>query len=130
MRSKAIAAVDRLIPTRLEGNLSLLAAISADRSKHLALRTGIAILRAERSTALRAAARLVLKALLGIESLLRSAENEFLAAVAANKGLVLIHICILLMMINLQPIGTQPDFLMAARRRIQGGHVGDEITMV
>lgn len=130
MRCKAITAVNGLIATRLEGHLRFLAAVGTDRGEHLTLRAGIAILRTESGTALRAAARLVLEALLRIESLLGSAEDEFLTAVAANEGFVLIHSCILLKLINLQPIGTQPDFLMAARRRIQGGHVGDEITMV
>ena len=96
MRGEAIAAVDGLVATRLERNLSLLAAVSADRREHLALRTGIAILRAERGTALRAAARLILEALLSIERLLRRAEDELLVAVTTNEGFVLIHICILL----------------------------------
>lgn len=96
MRSEAIAAVHGLIAARLEGNLGLLAAVSTDRSEHLALRAGVAILSAERSTALRAAARLVLEALLSIERLLRRAEDELLVAIAANEGFVLIHICILL----------------------------------
>ena len=95
MRSEAIAAVHGLIAARLEGNLGLLAAVSADRREHLALRTGIAILRTERGTALRAAARLILEALLRIESLLGSSKDEFLAAVTANEGFVLIHIRIL-----------------------------------
>ena len=96
MRSEAIAAVHGLIAARLEGNLGLLAAVSADRREHLALRTGIAILRAERGTALRAAARLILEALLRVERLLRRAEDELLVAIAANEGFVLIHIRILL----------------------------------
>ena len=96
MRSEAIAAVHGLIAARLEGNLSLLAAVSADRSEHLTLRTGIAILSAERGAAVRAAARLVLEALLSIERLLRRAEDELLVAIATNEGFVLIHICILL----------------------------------
>ena len=100
MSREAIAAVHGLIATRLEGNLGLLAAISADRGEHLALRTGSAILSAERSTALRAAARLVLEALLSVERLLRRAENELLVAVTTNEGFVLIHICILLKKIN------------------------------
>ena len=95
MRSEAIAAVNRLIATRLERNLSLLAAVSADRGEHLTLRTGGAILSTERSTALRAAARLVLEALLSIERLLRRAEDELLVAITTNEGFVLIHICIL-----------------------------------
>ena len=96
MRREAIAAVHRLVAARLEGNLGLLAAVSADRSEHLALRTGIAVLSTERSAALRAAARLVLEALLSIERLLRRAEDELLVAIAANEGFVLIHIRILL----------------------------------
>ena len=96
MVREAVAAVDGLVATRLEGNLRLLAAVGADRGEHLALRTGIAVGGAERGTALRAAARLVLEALLGIESLLGSTEDEFLAAVTANEGFVLIHNRILL----------------------------------
>lgn len=96
MRREAIAAVHGLVTARLEGNLSLLAAIGTDRGKHLALRTGGTILGTERSTALRAAARLVLEALLSIERLLRRAEDELLVAVTTNEGFVLIHICILL----------------------------------
>ena len=96
MRREAIAAVHGLIATRLEGNLGLLAAVSADSGEHFALRAGIAIGRTESGTALRAAARLVLEALLRIESLLGSSKDEFLAAVTANEGLVLIHDCILL----------------------------------
>ena len=96
MVREAVAAVDGLVAARLEGNLGLLAAVSADRGEHLALRTGIAVGGAERGTALRAAARLVLEALLGIELLLGSREDEFLAAVAANEGFVLIHNRILL----------------------------------
>ena len=96
MRSKAIAAVHGLIAARLEGNLGFLAAVSANRGEHLALRAGIAVLRTESGTALRAAARLVLEALLSIERLLRRAEDELLVAVTTNEGFVLIHICILL----------------------------------
>ena len=96
MVGEAIAAVHGLVAARLEGNLSLLATVGADRSVHLALRAGIAILSAERRTALRAAARLVLEALLRIESLLGSSKHKFFAAVTASEGFVLIHNCILL----------------------------------
>ena len=96
MRSEAIAAVHRLIATRLEGNLGLLAAVSTDSGEHFTLRARIAVGSAESGAALRAAARLVLEALLRIESLLGSSKDEFLAAVTANEGFVLIHICILL----------------------------------
>ena len=96
MRREAVAAVHGLIAARLEGNLGLLAAVGTDRGEHLALRAGIAVLRTEGCTALRAAARLILEALLRIERLLRGAEDELLVAVATNEGFVLIHICILL----------------------------------
>ena len=96
MRREAIAAVHGLIAARLEGNLGLLAAISADRGEHFTLRTGIAILRTEGGAAIRAAARLILEALLSVERLLRRAEDELLVAIATNEGFVLIHICILL----------------------------------
>ena len=96
MVREAVAAVNGLVAARLEGNLRLLAAVGADRGEHLALRTGIAVGGAERSAALRATARLVLEALLGVELLLGSREDELLAAVAANEGFVLIHNRILL----------------------------------
>ena len=96
MISEAVAAVHGLVAARLEGNLSLLAAISANRGVHLTLRTSVAILSAERRTALRAAARLILEAFLRIESLLGSSEHEFFAAVTASEGFILIHNCILL----------------------------------
>ena len=96
MISEAIAAVHRLIAARLERNLGLLAAIRADRGEHLALRTSAAVLGAERRTALRATARLVLEAFLRLESLLGSSEHKFLATVTASEGFVLIHNRILL----------------------------------
>ena len=95
MSREAIAAVHGLIAARLEGNLGLLAAVGADRGEHFALRAGRTILRAESGAALRTAARLILEALLRIESLLGSSKDEFLAAVTANEGFVLIHIRIL-----------------------------------
>ena len=122
MRSEAIAAVHGLIAARLEGNLGLLAAVSADRSEHLALRTGIAILRTERGTALRAAARLILEALLRVERLLRRAEDELLVAIATNEGFVLIHIRILLNnnRLTFTDWHSKPDFLLGAKA-FQGG---------
>ena len=96
MRREAIAAVHGLIATRLEGNLGLLAAVSTDSGEHFTLRARIAVGSAESGAALRAAARLVLEALLSIERLLRRAEDELLVAVTTYEGFVLIHICILL----------------------------------
>ena len=123
MCSKAIAAVHRLIAARLEGNLGLLAAISADRSEHFALRTGSAVLSTESSTALRAAARLVLEALLSIERLLRRAEDELLVAIATNEGFVLIHICILLKYdrLTFADWHSKQDFLLARRQSKEAG---------
>lgn len=96
MVREAIAAIHRLVAARLEGNLGLLAAIRADRGEHFALRASATVLGAERRTALRATARLVLEAFLGVERLLGSGEHEFFAAVTASEGFVLIHDCILL----------------------------------
>ena len=44
MVREAIAAIHRLVAARLEGNLSLLAAIRADRGEHFALRASAAVL--------------------------------------------------------------------------------------
>ena len=123
MRREAIAAVHGLIAARLEGNLGLLAAVSTDRSEHLTLRTGIAVLSTERSAALRAAARLVLEALLSIERLLRRAEDELLVAITANEGFVLIHICILLKYdrLTFADWHSKQDFLLARRQSKEAG---------
>ena len=91
MVREAVAAVDGLVATRLEGNLGLLAAVRADGGEHFTLRAGVAVGGAERSAALRATARLVLEALLGVELLFGSRENEFGAAFTAGQRLVLIH---------------------------------------
>ena len=125
VRREAIAAVHGLITTRLEGNLSLLAAISTDRREHFALRASVAIGSAERSTALRAAARLILEALLRIERLLRSREDKFLTAIAANEGFILIHDCILLKFINLHRLALKARLPVGGAKAIQGGRVWD-----
>ena len=87
---KALAAVDRLVAARLEGNLCFLSAVSANCSEHLAGAVAI-LLGTEGRTALRATARLILEAFLRIKLLLCSCENKFFAAVTTSKGLVLVH---------------------------------------
>ena len=88
---KALAAVDGLVATGLDGHLRRAAAAIADDFVHLALRTAAAVLGATRRTAAGATARLVLEALLRIERLLGSGENKFGAALAAGQRLVLVH---------------------------------------
>jgi hypothetical protein len=87
---EALTAVDGTISAGLEGNLGLTAAVVAHNGEHL---TGcIAVLgSALCSTALGAAAGLVLETLLGEESLLGSRENKFASAVSTSKCFVLVH---------------------------------------
>ena len=86
----ALAAIDRTIFSRLEGNLGGLAAFCAHSVVHHARST--AVPRGLVShTALTAAGRFILKSLLGIEFLLADGEHEFLATVTAHQRLVLIH---------------------------------------
>ena len=92
MVREAIAAIHRLVAARLEGNLGLLAAIRADRGEHFALRASAAVLGTERCTALRAAARLVLEALLRVELLLADRKDEILTAILAYQCFVLEHL--------------------------------------
>jgi hypothetical protein len=88
--SKALTAVDGTISAGLEGNLGLTTAVVTCYGEHL---TGsVAVLcSALCSTALRAAAGLVLETLLGEESLLGSRENKFASAVSTSKCFVLVH---------------------------------------
>ena len=125
MRRETIAAIDRLVAAGLEGNLGLLATIRANRAEHLA-RSTAAILRAERSAALRATTGLVLEALLRIERLFRRREDEFLAAIAADEGFVLIHGDILLKKIYLHRLALRARLPVGGARRIQGGPVANE----
>ena len=90
---EAGTAVDRTIAAGLERNLSGLAAAIADHVKHLTLATGSAatILRATGCAAGRATTGLILEALVSIELLLGSGENELGAALTASQSLVLEH---------------------------------------
>ena len=78
---EASVAVNRTVFLRLERNLSVSTALSADGVKHLA---GSALSVLLGLTALAAAAGLVLKALFGIEFLLTGGEHELGAAIFAN----------------------------------------------
>ena len=91
--AEAIAAVYRTIAMGLERNLGGATAAVADHFIHGAIgRTvGIAAVGTTGSAAGRATAGLILEALLGVESLFRSREGEFLATFTAGKGLVFVH---------------------------------------
>ena len=88
----AIAAVYRTISAGLERNLGGLSAAIADHIVHNALSIAVlAIGSTAGSTASRAAAGLILEALVSIELLFGSGENELVAALTAGQSLVLIH---------------------------------------
>ena len=91
LRFEALTAVDGAISAGLERHLSLAAATVADDGVHLPGSTTVAALGTTGSTAGRAAARLILEALLSEELLLAGRKNEFVAAVTAGQGLVLVH---------------------------------------
>jgi len=85
---KTLAAVDRTVLTRLEGNSCFVATCMADSGEHLALGSASVLLCV---TASLAAQRLINKALGCVEFLLASSENEFLVAVFADESLVFVH---------------------------------------
>jgi len=87
MLVEAVAAVDRTLILRLEGDLSLLAALRADDLVHLALLAAVTIA-ATLVAAVAATGRLVLKTLLGVEFLLTGGEDELLATFLAYQRLV------------------------------------------
>ena len=87
MLVEAVAAVNRTLILRLEGNLSLLAALRADHLVHLARLSAVTVA-AALVAAITAAGRLVFKTLLGIELLLTCGESEFLATFLAYQRLV------------------------------------------
>ena len=91
---EALAAVDRTIVLRDEGNAGGLAALSANGLEHL---TGIAGIGGVGTgsltciTAALAASGLVLETLLSVESLLTSGEHELVATILAYQRLVFVH---------------------------------------
>ena len=87
----ALTAVYRTVSAGLERNLGLASASVTDYGIHLARSAAVTILRAAGSTASRAAAGLILEALLRKKFLFARRENEFVAAVTAGQGLVLVH---------------------------------------
>ena len=90
---EALTAVDRTVSAGLEGNLSGTAAAIADHVIHLTL-AAVAVatvLLTAGGTAGRAAAGLILEALVGVELLLGSGEHELVATLAANQSLVFVH---------------------------------------
>jgi hypothetical protein len=86
---EALAAVDRPVVLRNEGDLRRRAALGADRVVHLAGGTPVStaaatLLTLAGITAVLAADGLVCKALLGVEFLLTGGKNEVLTAVSAS----------------------------------------------
>ena len=89
---EAGAAVNRTITAGLERNLGVLATAIADYIVHLTLATIVAaVLGATGCAACGATAGLILEALISIELLLGSGENEFCVALTANQSLVFEH---------------------------------------
>ena len=88
LRIKAGTAVDRAVSAGLERNLRGLAAAVANHFIHLTLAAIAAVGLTTGCATCRATARLVLEALIGIELLFRSGENELRAALTANQRLV------------------------------------------
>ncbi|HEX8807291.1 MAG TPA: hypothetical protein VF741_10085 [Candidatus Aquilonibacter sp.] len=100
---KTIAAVHRLIATRVEWHLGHTAAIAAGRLEHLTRTRGTfaattshatAVLRAHgfaRGTAIGATVRFVLKTFLLVKALLTGAEDELPATIHAVQHLIDVH---------------------------------------
>ena len=87
----ALAAVDGTVGLGNEGHAGGLATLGAYRFEHLTLAVGVVARGLAGVAAFLAAGRLVLEALLGVESLFTGREHEFLAAVFAYKSLVFVH---------------------------------------
>ena len=85
---EALAAVNGSVAAGLEGELSLAAALRADSDKVLALASLSILFLVAASIA---ALRLILEALFSIELLLARREDEFLAAISACEGYVLVN---------------------------------------
>ena len=90
-RCEALAAVDGTILAGSEGNLSGLAAVSADGIVHLTGSAGSGAGSLAGLTAGLAAGGLVLEALLGVEFLFTGGEHKFSATVFAYQRLVFVH---------------------------------------
>jgi hypothetical protein len=82
---KAVTAVNRTVILRLERNLCIASAISADNGKHLTLRLISALTGAATFVAaVTAADRLILKAFFRVKFLFACAEDELFTAVLAR----------------------------------------------
>jgi len=82
--AEAIAAVYRAIVLGLEGNLTFLAAFSANCVEHLALSTVFASCVLTGGTAVLAALRFICETLFGIKLLFTCSKSEFLSAFFAD----------------------------------------------
>ena len=87
----ALTAVNGPVSAGLERNLGFASAAITDHCEHLAGGSAVPILRTAGSTARRAAAGLILEALLRKKLLFTGRENEFVATVAAGQSLVFVH---------------------------------------
>jgi len=98
LTAEAIRAVNRLIATRLEGHLRVLAALAAGDTEHLALAAAVPATAAVAaaavalatlgSSATLTAARLVRETLLLMKGLVIRAKDKRRAAIGTGKGLV------------------------------------------
>lgn len=88
---EAVAAVHGTVAAGLEGDLGGSAAVVANHVVHGAIGAVLAAGLATAGPASGAAAGLVLEALVGVELLLGSGENELAAAVPAGQSLVFEH---------------------------------------
>ena len=90
-RGKALAAINRTVVLRNEGNASGLATLSAHSLEHLTAFAAVGTAGLTGIAASLAASGLVLEALLSVESLLTSGEHELVATILTNQRLVFVH---------------------------------------
>ncbi len=90
--SEAVAAVNRAVVVRFEGNLANLAASGANRFEHLTVSASAGAAAFFSIAARLAALRFVCEALFGEKFLLAGSEGEFVTAIAADQSLVVVHI--------------------------------------
>ena len=89
--SEAVAAINRTVVARFERNLAGRAARCADSVIHLAGAAGAAGVALPSVTAGLAALRFVRKTFFGEKLLLAGSKSEFLSAILADEGLVVVH---------------------------------------
>src|SRR5690606_2788343 len=104
---EAVAAVDRPVEPRHEGNFSFLAAGSASDHRRLAISSRVGALASPVRPAVGAALRFIEQPLLEVEPLLTGCEHEARTAIAAYQSLVLEVHC--------APLPrTRPQYMQAA----------------